>query len=37
MAIIASDIAKHSAPTAVQIVGSRANCAAHTITVSTRM
>src|ERR1700756_4112399 len=37
IAIIASDAAKHTAPTAVQIVGNSANSAAHTIAVSTTM
>ena len=37
MAIIASDAAKHTAPTAVQIVGSRANNAVQTIAHSTTM
>ncbi len=37
MAIIESDAAKHTAPTAVQIVGSRANSAAHTIADNTTM
>ena len=35
MPIIASDPAKNTAPTAVQIVGSRASSAAHTMAPST--
>ena len=35
MAIIVSDAAKHTAPAAAQIVGSRASSAVHTMMVST--
>lgn len=37
MPIIASDTAKHTAPSAVQGVGNRASSAAHTIAPSTTM
>lgn len=37
MPIIESDAAKHTAPTAVQIVGSRASNAVHTIADSATM
>src|SRR4051812_15592846 len=37
IAIIESDTAKHTAPTAVQMVGNRANSAADTMALSTTM